>query len=707
VPACARPCLDHFKSTGYSCDADDLSCLCSQYSTQGLTLGELAYACSQTNCDRPSPEQNKALYNMCSGQKDVVVATHTKVLTLPSYTTSSSSQETMASSSSAIPSQSASATATSAIKSNSTSVTSHTHASATGLPPIPAQESTEQATDLTTAQSVGISIAAMGGLCLAGALIYLLVWCKRRRAFKSPKSRKGSFDFIDKGAPRHSPFRHGHTDPRGPLGGFAQTRVELGDGMIESDWRAQQRKLYPELHPQSQSHRSISPESRSHDSLRTVSQLLPEKAGHTPPQPPYKSPRAPSVFSTATIFEEDGKTPKLLSPATMFPMPVAPRSVLRSVPGRPARPDQPTFSAIFTASPVEIRSRQSVASSPTKSVRKELTPAPLKNITPPAVPQKSLAPSGRPLSTEFRVSTHQSLRPPSSVPSYMPDYYTSNDSRSPTFDMIVPPRRRPVPPPCPPVKSSHPPRSYRCSGGSETSFESNDPDEVTPPEEIERHLSPVPEGDSPTQNVRYPKIPRSSNQAIPRSPQPTPSPSYCHSKVWPLRNELHASPCPNPQTPPNPKTPSHQYSLSGSTLAAKRLGPSAATSLSAGLHIKSHANPQASPLKGYGRPANSNIGIGNNNNNNNNHSLAPQQRKPSYAGTGYGPDPSMEPRTPEMTGPGSKIVTTDREVVLRSPLWERKLTPTRRGDDLFLSVSLASPGLAPGAGRGMVDSRRR
>jgi len=703
VPSCAKSCLDHFKSTGYSCDSDDLSCLCSQYSAQGLTLGELAYACSQTNCNQPPPEQNRALYNICSDQRDVVVATNSNVLTLPSYTTSSiSSEETMASS--AIPSQSASETSTSAVNSNPTPATSHTQATATGLPPMPVDEPTGQATNLTTAQSVGISIAAMGGLCLAGALIYLLVWCKRRRAFKSPKSRKDSFDFIDKGAPRHSPFRHGHADPRGPLGGFAQTRVELGNGggVIESNWRAQQRKLYPELH--SQSHRSISPESKSHDSLRTVSQLLPEKAGQTPPQPPYKSPRAPSVFSTTTIFEEDGKTPKLLSPATMFPMPVAPKPVLRSVPGRPARPDQPAYSSIFTASPVEMRNPQSLASSPSKSVRKQLTPAPLKNIAPPPpVPQKPFAAAGRPLSTEFRVSTHQGLRPPSSVPSYMPDYYTSNDSRSPAFDMITPPRRRPLPPPCPPAKSNHPPRSYRCSGGSETSFESNDPDEVTPPEEIDRHLSPVPEGDSPTQNVRYPKVPRSSNQAVPRSPQPTPSPSYCHSKVWPLSNELHTP----PQTPPNPKTPSnkhqHQHSLSGSTLAAKRLGPSAATSLSAGLHIKSNSNPQASPLKGYGRPANSS---------NNNNTFASQQRKPSYAGTGYGPDPSMEPRTPEMTARGSKIVTTDREVVLRSPLWERKLTPTRRGDDLFLSVSLASPGLAPGAGgagmgRGAVDSRWR
>jgi len=53
-----------------------------------------------------------------------------------------------------------------------------------------------------------------------------------------------------------------------------------------------------------------------------------------------------------------------------------------------------------------------------------------------------------------------------------------------------------------------------------------------------------------------------------------------------------------------------------------------------------------------------------------------------------------------MSSPGPKILRTDREVVLRSPLWEPKLTPSRRGEDLFLSVSLASPGVGPGGGGG-------
>jgi len=369
IPSCAKPCLDYFKATGYSCDADDLSCLCSRYSSQGLTLGELAYGCSHFECENTTEADNRALYNICSDEDKVVSATHSTV-TLPAYSTSYSAKETPASStlsSSPVP-----ATLTPSDVDSSTGVgpttssSSQTHEPATGPPMLPADGSSERSTNLTTAQAVGISIAAMGVLCLVGALIWLLTWCKRRRAFKSPKARNDSFDFIDKGAPRHSPFRHGYADPRGPLGGFAKPRAELDNGA--SQWYTQ-RAPGPANHAglQPPSHRSVSPESRSQDSLRTVSQLLPEKAGHTPPQPQYRSPRAASVFSTATIFEEDGKTPKLLSPATMLPMPMAPKAVLKTVPRRPERPERPVYSAIFSTSPVDMRNPESVSTSPSKT----------------------------------------------------------------------------------------------------------------------------------------------------------------------------------------------------------------------------------------------------------------------------------------------------------------------------------------------------
>ncbi|KAM0714458.1 hypothetical protein Q7P37_010245 [Cladosporium fusiforme] len=561
--------------------------------------------------------------------------------------------------------------------------------SAAGTPPVPLGVSSEETTSLTKAEAVGISIAAMGALCLIGALIYLILWCKRRRAFKSPKARNGSFDFIDKGAPRHSPFRHGHADPRGPLGGFAKPRVELGDDEAPSQWYWQRNKapsLEQGARPNAQVSRSISPESRSHDSLRTVSQLLPDKAGYTPPQPQYRFPRATSVFSTATIFEEDGKTPKLLSPATMLPMPAAPKPILKSV---PKRPERPVSCAVFSASPVEMPSTQFASYSPSKSLKKELMPSPLKSHPPKPAPNgflRPFQPTGRSLSTEFRMSTHQNHKPPSSVFSYMPDYYTSEHSRSPPFvNTPAPtpdvPQRRPVQAPAKVNNPNLQTKAHRRSGGSDTSFESTDPNDLTPPEEQNRQLSPVAESED---NVKYPKVPRSSNQAIPRSPQPTPSPSYHHSTVWPL-GAPHTPTRPSLSTPPR-----HQPSLSGSTLAAKRRGSSAANSLSNGLHIKSSAQPQASPLKGYGRPAHSVRG----------RRVPLSQRKPSYAGTGYGPDPelddSMLPHTPEMRSPGPKIMRTDKEVVLKSPLWEPKLTPSRRGEDLFLSVSLASPGIAHG-----------
>ncbi|GAB7323762.1 hypothetical protein MBLNU13_g07222t1 [Cladosporium sp. NU13] len=720
IASCARPCFDYFVSE-FPCDGDDLECLCSQRSSQGFTLGEFAYSCSQTECTTVSKEDAGALYNICSGVKSAAKPTLSGTITLPGHP-ASYIVTTTPSSTSAVATSTANPQTTSSpteVHASPSSRSSSTHAAATGAPLVFTNDGSKEATSLTSGQAVGISIGAMGGLCLAGALIYLLLWCKRRRAFKSPKPRNDSFDFIDKGAPRHSPFRHGHADPRGPLGGFAKPRVELDDGaMLESRWYE---RLNNGMRPgqtvrlQQNSDRSVSPESRSQESPRTVSQLLPEKAGQTPPQPPYKSPRAASVFSTATVFEEDGKTPKLLSPATMLPMPVAPKPVLKTV---PRRPERPTFSAIFSTSPVDIRNPQSVASSPTKSVRKELTPSPLRHLPlpPPPVPTHSSTAAGRPLSSEFRVSTHRSLQPPSSVPSYLPEYYASNESRTPIFDIMTPPRRRPVPPPSRPIRSTQPPRSYRCSGGSETSFESTDPDEITPPEEIDRHLSPVPEADSPNSNVKYPKVPRSSNQAVPRSPKPTLSPAYQHSQVWPLKEQgqgqAQTPPPPPKHTTQTPKTPlqtHHQPSLSGSTLAAKRLGSSAATSLSNGLHIRSLSNPQSSPLKGYGRPANSNS---------NNSVRGPRPRppvslrKPSYAGTGYGsPDPEYDlpPRTPEMASAGPKILRTEREVVLRSPLWEPKLTPSRRGEDLFLSVSLASPGVeGPGGagGAGMELGRR-
>jgi hypothetical protein len=119
-----------------------------------------------------------------------------------------------------------------------------------------------------------------------------------------------------------------------------------------------------------------------------------------------------------------------------------------------------------------------------------------------------------------------------------------------------------------------------------------DPDETTPENEVDKQLSPV----------SYPKVPRPSNQAIPRSPLTTSS-----RKV---------------------------------TLAEKRRGEDLSLDLGHGLMISNFNEAPDTPLRKYSRRK--------------------QQRR--------------NHQTPRME--------------LKSPLWEPKLTPSRRGDDLFLSVEV-------------------
>jgi hypothetical protein len=205
IPSCARPCFDYFVS-GFPCDGNDLSCLCSQRSSNGFTLGEFAYSCSTYECTTVSREDRQALYNICSGQKSAAKPTLSGTITLPAHPVSYITTTT-ASSASAVATTAASSEANSSptnVHASPSSRPTSTQAAATGAPLVATNDGSKEATSLTSGQAVGISVGAMGGLCLAGALIYFLLWCKRRRALKSPKQRKDSFDFIDKGAPRHS-----------------------------------------------------------------------------------------------------------------------------------------------------------------------------------------------------------------------------------------------------------------------------------------------------------------------------------------------------------------------------------------------------------------------------------------------------------------------------------------------------------------------
>ncbi|KAK0258712.1 hypothetical protein LTS09_006492 [Friedmanniomyces endolithicus] len=769
VPSCAQPCLEVYLSQQYAAcsNQQDLACLCTKYSAQGYTLGELAFVCLRKDCSSPATSVQQSVYGICSAQAGEVLATHI-TLTLPATTTSSSdvtttTVEVYVTSSGAMSSSSASSPTTpqtSALASSSDitavsgyamTVASSAAASTSAFPTSVAMAtaaSSSESTSLTSGQAIGVSIAAFGGLGLAVALIWMFACWRRRKAkgiCKSPPSQHDSYDFVDDAPPRFSPFRYGYADPRGPLGGFTGQRVELPDEKrAKSQWYREQfpvQETSEKLGPLGiTANRTVSPESlrsvRSNGTLRTISQLLPDKPGETPPRPSQKqfARVQPSVRSPETVFEEytsSRPSSKRVSATLMPPVPTH-AALLRgkgAIQGTQYAQQQPT------SVPDEVRQPSLSLTMPIKASRPvKNVPSPI-TISPPPVLR---AADGK--SRDSRTKSGTSSKSGGSLL----DYYASpeidmsmNALGSPFTPISLEPQRRvkPIPAAITVTRPTYPPRAVRrtSSAGSDTSFESTDPDEPTPPDEEDKQLSPVAEH-SPIAAIRYPKVPRSSNQSIPRSPVMRLAPPKSPRRHRPRREEAvrNKSTPPNPASAPSTKTHTTPVrpattspSLTGSTLAATTRRPENNASTPAGssekrLYIDTSHSPansharmpnqpqisaasatpppprlsattatsagrQDSPLKGYGRVTSSSAGGG----------------RSSRSGV---PNPGMQ-QTPEMKIPGSggrvRYAESNGGVEgkggLRSPLWEPKLTPRRRGEDLFLEVGLASPGvLTPG-----------
>ncbi|KAG9884419.1 hypothetical protein KCV05_g18482, partial [Aureobasidium melanogenum] len=279
--------------------------------------------------------------------------------------------------------------------------------------------------------------------------------------------------------------------------------------------------------------------------------------------------RPDSAATRWTVFEEDSKTPT--HKPTLPNPPAVPKAIFLS-PIHP--PPGPSFADQYTTSPEEMAKSGLMLQIPRKPVRSVESPLPI----------------GISLNTGASKNDHLSM-PPSSAASYLPAYYTSSDSRTPVAPKWSPndherfsqPHFAPLP---------LMPRGVRSSWASATTFESVDPDETTPENEVDKQLSPV----------SYPKVPRPSNEAIPRSP-----PSATSSRKV--------------------------------TLAAKRRGEDLSLDLGRDMPITNIREAPESPLRNYSRR---------------------NQKK--------------NEQTPQME--------------LKSPLWEPKLTPSRRGEDLYLSVEV-------------------
>lgn len=456
----------------------------------------------------------------------------------------------------------------------------------------------------------------------------------------------------------------------------------------------------------------------------------------------------------ATLFEEDG-SPRLSSAhLSAFPLPPVNAQLKPST----SFSRRPQYAKQYTRSPDPVqRERQpslsiEIPRQASRIPQKVLPPRP----PPPPVPAEAFLDDQRPTSTGSRAKSQAS-----SATDGLLDYYASpipNATLTTSPPLVNSPtpiedeeqKRRPVPKAITVSKPTYPPRAVRESPSlgasksssllgrsppasraasnpprvkrtesvhsvaSDTSFESTDPDEPTPPDENDKQLSPVHEAPSPIAAIRYPKVPRSSNQSVPRSPVPMLSPeSARHPNLRsPVKDDRAVLPSNrrqgevqrkkhSPHTPPEQQYNGDASALTGSTLGDFQGRKPSLDEQGVGLGLDkrlvidtSHSrvnskaslrSPQSaakceardSPLKGYGRTTTIS---------------RKDTRRPAE------PPGSGGHLYQEMNGPRPQLVQSksdgivSKEVALKSPLWEPKLTPRRQGDDLYLSVSAATPG---------------
>jgi hypothetical protein len=614
IPTCAQVCVSSKVAQGLvpaECSSPtDASCLCSHYSTSGFALGEIVLGCMIEHCPGEIlTASGTQAYRLCSTYTKAVVGTNAVLTMTTSFqsTTSTSSSQTIQPIS--IPTNSTilatPAPGTVTIVPTSRSYNQSPSSSPTG----PSATPTQSPKPLTTGETVGISVASIAIAALIFGLCFFCCCCVRRRKKERKNKKSGTptrkwfktshrLDFQDQSSPTGSRFPSKSitrsatsSGPRRPPRSFPASPNRSPRSSLSSFTKSPevitQRRFRPSLRPQLEWWKETS----RLDTRQVPAGLKSHRASiSSPGRSETRSPRLPAPVTNITInvkkaskhmrpdsaatrwtvFEEDSRTP-INNPVLPDP-PRLPRPVFLS-PIHP--PLGPSFADQYTTSPEEMAKSGLMLQIPRKPVRSD----------------EASLPNGISLNTGALRNDHLSM-PPSSAASYLPAYYTSSDSRTPVAPKWSPhdherfsqPHFAPLP--------LMPQRNAHSSWTSATTFESVDPDETTPETEVDKQLSPV----------SYPKVPRPSNQAIPRSPLTT-----SNGKV---------------------------------TLAAKRRGEDLSLDLGRGLTISNIGEAPDTPLRNY--------------------SYRKQQRKIH--------------QTPQME--------------LKSPLWEPKLTPSRRGDDLFLSVEV-------------------
>lgn len=709
VPSCAHSCIRSSLSQRFpiACTVQaDIECLCSRYSTIGESLGEVALGCVYASCG--SIDAAASAYNVCLGQKNAVLPTKTALTVVPSSTVNTVRSSTAVSSTSTLRATITSITKTTlqtqVSSSQSVFVDSISFpASATSSPTsTPTSITVPAANDdrpkMSPAQIAGLSVAAVAAFIIAIGLMALSVFLRRRKERKSMYSNEK-----DEHRRRQQEARFSRYVPMNDTPALS-TRFSIGPPPPIASRNAPR---YPRLvTPSPYSTLQMSNAGTGRTVVRpgvgtsTSAASIPmsqiglaisaELEGCPAPAKPTKHLRQKITeehfrpFSTrteATIFEEDEIAARRRS-SKLLPTPPVPVMPIRSLQPSRLPSKAPTSSA--TSSSRTGRGSELFIDIPVRHVKplpKRIVPTGLSSTGSP-VPKRPTPQLQIPSSTSRKSSSASTTTITPASAADIPDYYFSTlppPSRDATprqdSDTLPVAKVRRAPPSSSTAgsrtisKTSTRP-TFRDSASSQTSFETAEPNDPTPEDDSDakqlsddNKLSPVAE--SPIHGLKYPKVPRASNQLVPRSP-PNGSSRNSSARMGSLRRSreegrFYVRPLPEP-----------------SSLLVKRRGEREAVDLEKKLVLK---DPFTTPTRRQMRNAREQHDAGKRVNS--------WEHTPASKIDAYG-SPAITAHEIDRPRPLSIVKKRDSAggemVGLKSPVWIPHLTPTRKGDDLFISV---------------------
>ena len=715
LPACSKDCVRAFIADSFpSSSFTDIHTLCTSKTASGFTLGEAALVCETAYCAADG-QVDKSIFSICASVPQAIRPSHESLTVVPMATSQltpgsnafssalpptigapattsvDATKITSATGAPSPPSPSAPAPAPSTLStfSSSSSSSTETHSASTSTStssstirpgesdanvtssssPTASPAAVQAQENLSTGQIVGISLAA---LAIFGFVVGLLLFLYYRRKERS-RHRRGSrwSDGIEKQPPVPPADHHleaGFSNPRAATPDHSQrfyAPPTVAQEKRRSFWR---RSIKPEdigVAVTPEVVQAGSPTSIS--SQRTISQLLPELPNYSLwPAPLRKSqqilvtperrrePSRPTVTFPSTFVEnrKGQKSPRIVSSRTGNGLPTDPRARMYRLEQEKGANSKIPLTPVYDNGNVRTNFGATLASK-----------------------ESVLLHPGN--STQF-----QSQR------TYDPRLQTQAIFQAPVN------RQKPSLPPSPPAHfqitrpRQAPPARRNSSASDSTTFE--DDEDTTPEQENDKQLrptplSPVPESprnipDSPIERLTtplkgltYPSPPRSaaiSKQAEKR-PRPRAAQFVDTSRPTssPLRNPPSTAPSRRDQlvldeasffSTASSSSPSRKRDESPSSLLSKRKGDKAADQmLQRGLRLSSAA-ANAPAVNKWRVSSGQNEGRG-------------------REGSDTENNVNVILKTPppkDLGGGGLKS----------PPVWTPRLTPTRRGEDLYLRV---------------------